>query len=292
MEEEIPPRRLKPREQGDLGEFSAMEWFANQGAHIYLPLGHSPDVDLVVELDDQIFRLQVKTSTQRRRRRWCIMIATRGGNQSWNGVSKYFDPTRCDFLFVHVGDGRRWLIPSYAVDGKAGLILGGSKYAQFEVAPGRPLTSHAETLESTRPGEYRSGQTGRPVKSMALAFAGSNPASPTTRTKPGFRRSRYERKLGQSGQAVINQKRRVTIPQEAVLAAGLVDGDRVRATCDGPGRIILEQLELPAWARPHTAKQPGRPEHLSSDAGRRLVVDTQAGTDEVGESCRDPESPR
>jgi hypothetical protein len=111
----------------------------------------------------------------------------------------------------------------------------------------------------------------------------------------GFRRSKYERKPGQSGQAVINQKRRVTIPQEAVLEAGFLPGDRVRAICDGPGRVVLEQLELPGWARSSgrtDAMQPGRPEHLSSNASRRLVVDTQAGTDQVGESCRDPESPR
>jgi hypothetical protein len=39
----IMPSPFKPREQGDLGELSAMEWLASQGAHIYLPLGHSPD---------------------------------------------------------------------------------------------------------------------------------------------------------------------------------------------------------------------------------------------------------
>jgi hypothetical protein len=39
--------KLKPREQGDIGELSAMEWLASRGAHIYVPVGHSPDVDLV-----------------------------------------------------------------------------------------------------------------------------------------------------------------------------------------------------------------------------------------------------
>lgn len=39
--------RLKPREQGDIGELSAMHWLAEQGARLYLPVGHSPDVDLI-----------------------------------------------------------------------------------------------------------------------------------------------------------------------------------------------------------------------------------------------------
>jgi hypothetical protein len=61
--------------------------------------------------------------------------------------------------------------------------------------------------------------------------------------------SNYERKLGQSGQAVINQKRRITIPQRAFFEAGFDNGGRVRVRSDGPGRIILEQIELPAWAK-------------------------------------------
>jgi len=48
-------------------------------------------------------------------------------------VVKYSDPQRCDFLFVHVGDGRRWFIPTAALDGKSGLNLGGPKYSQFEI---------------------------------------------------------------------------------------------------------------------------------------------------------------
>jgi hypothetical protein len=34
--------KLKPREQGDIGELSAMEWLASKGAHIYVPVSTSP----------------------------------------------------------------------------------------------------------------------------------------------------------------------------------------------------------------------------------------------------------
>jgi Holliday junction resolvase-like predicted endonuclease len=109
----LMPSPLKPREQGDLGELSAMEWFAAQCAKIFVPVFHSPDVDLIADLGDQLLRVQVKTSTHRiESDRWRVEISTRGGNQSWSGVVKYFDSSRCDFLFLHVGDGRRWLIPS------------------------------------------------------------------------------------------------------------------------------------------------------------------------------------
>jgi hypothetical protein len=48
---------------------------------------------------------------------------------------------------------------------------------------------------------------------------------------------------------VINQKRRLTIPQRPFYEAGFANGGRVRVRADGPGRIVVEQIELPAWAR-------------------------------------------
>ena len=136
--------RRNPRRQGDLGELSAMEWLASKGAHIYVPVGHSPDVDLIAELDGRLLRVEVKTCTrQRQPGRWEVSISTRGGNQSWSGLVKCFDPGRCEFLFVLVGDGRRWFIPATEVEGRHGICLGGEKYAEFEVDRGRPLDASA-----------------------------------------------------------------------------------------------------------------------------------------------------
>jgi hypothetical protein len=42
-------------------------------------------------------------------------------------------------LFVLVADGRRWFIPAKTVAGGTRVVLGGPKYAAFEVEPGRPL---------------------------------------------------------------------------------------------------------------------------------------------------------
>ena len=131
--------RLPPRKQGDLGEVSAIEWLTAQGYDIYLPLGHSPDIDVIAIRDVELLRVQVKTTTRRFNERWSAMICTRGGNQSWNGLVKHFSPLRCDSLFVHVGDGRRWFIPAAAVEGRTAVNLGGPKYAEYEVEPGRPL---------------------------------------------------------------------------------------------------------------------------------------------------------
>ena len=83
--------------------------------------------------------MQVKTTRLQRKDRWDVAVCTRGGNRSWNGIVKRFSARRCDWLFVLVGDGRRWFIPAGEVDGGASLRLGGPKYSEFEIDPGRPL---------------------------------------------------------------------------------------------------------------------------------------------------------
>jgi hypothetical protein len=175
-----------------MGELSAMEWLAGRGAHIYVPVGHSPDIDVVAEIEGVILRIEVKTSTHRRGDRWGVLLSTRGGNQSWTGLVKHFDKSRCDFLFVHVGDGRRWFIPTGAIDGRSGLMLGGPKYAEFEIDPGPDLqrASSEPGLESPRsPGEYPSGQRGGAVNAVAQSFRGSNPLSPISSSRPVSRRT-------------------------------------------------------------------------------------------------------
>ena len=119
-----------------------MQWLGLQGYALYLPLGHSPDCDLIAENGPHLLRIQVKTSTYYRNNRWDVVVCTRGGNQSWNGLVKRLDPARIDYLFVLVANGRRWFIPAGKVAGGTGILLGGPKYADFEVDPGPPLPSH------------------------------------------------------------------------------------------------------------------------------------------------------
>ena len=130
---------LSPREQGDLGELSALEWLVAKGAHCYLPLGHSPDVDIVADLGEGFVGVQVKTTGHRVNNRFQVTLATRGGNQSWNRITKRFSCDRCDYVFVLASDGRRWFIPSDRIEGAVAVNLGGPKYAEFEIERGRPF---------------------------------------------------------------------------------------------------------------------------------------------------------
>jgi PD-(D/E)XK endonuclease len=247
-------RLINRRQQGDLGEASAIEWFSRVGATVLLPFGHSPDYDLVVELEDRLLRVQVKTSTQTSRAsdghsRCAVSLKTCSGNQSWTGVAKKLDPARVDFLFVLTGDGRRWVIPSDCLEGRSSIRLGGVRYAEFEIDPAAAIDhlvyGEGRSLHSVAAsGEYRSGQTGCAVNALALPSQVRILPPPLPRRGSSFKPIRYERKLGRSGQTTINYKRKVTIPQQAVIEAGLDEGDRLRVRSHGYGRIVLERIGI------------------------------------------------
>jgi Holliday junction resolvase-like predicted endonuclease len=126
-------RQANPRRQGDIGEISAADWLTRSGYGVWIPLGHSPDIDLLAQRNDRFLRIQVKTATVFRNGRYEVALVTKGGNQSWAGRVKNLNPARYDFLFVLVADGRKWFIPAGEVGGKTAVLLGGPKYAAFEV---------------------------------------------------------------------------------------------------------------------------------------------------------------
>jgi hypothetical protein len=126
-------RQAHPRRQGDIGEAAAIAWLTRAGFGVWVPLGHSADADLIAQREDRLLRVQVKTSTAKRNGRYEVSLATKGGNRSWSGRVKTIDPSRYEFLFVLVGDGRQWFIPATEIAAKTMVLLGGPKYAAFEV---------------------------------------------------------------------------------------------------------------------------------------------------------------
>ena len=249
-------RKINRGQQGDLGEASAIKWLTAVGATVFIPVGHSPDVDIVACAHRRLLRIQVKTSIQRLitpsgAERRAVSLATRGGNQSWDGAAKKIDSTCFDYLFVLTGDGRRWFIPATELDACTAIALGGPKYSEFEIEPASPIDrlvyGEDGPIESPAAGEYPSGQR------MATVNRPAQPSQvrilpPPFRPRPGFQRTKYERSRGQAGKCLINQKRRVTLPQQVCIEAGLQNDDRLLARSDGDGRVVLERIEPPPGA--------------------------------------------
>jgi hypothetical protein len=229
-------RAVNRRVQGDLGEFSAMEWLASKGGLIWIPLSHSPDVDLMAEFDGRLVRVQVKTSTLRRPTpqgddRWDVAIVTSGGNRSWGGTTKKIDRGKVDYLFALVGDGRRWFIPTDALEANRAVKLGGMKYSEYEVEPGTPFEAlvypDGETNRLTLPieGECQSGQMDVTVNHTAM------PTQVRILPPPSL-----------STQVLLRPKRQMTIPKLPCGEAGISPGDRLRVRAAGLGRVLLERI--------------------------------------------------
>jgi hypothetical protein len=236
-------RILNRRQQGDLGEISAVEWLTRQGALALLPVGHSSDFDLVAQVAGQLLRVQVKTSTQEIRTpnghlRYPVALVTNGGNQSWTGVSKVIDTEKIDYLFVLTASGRRWFIPSTDLEGKRAIQLGGLKYAEYEIdraAAIRELVYGEEAaLESTRPGEYPSGQRTATVNRQAL------PSEVRILPPPSERDERLDPPA--VGRTRMSSNHQVTVPQAVAAAASIGLGDRFRVESDGAGRFVMTRI--------------------------------------------------
>lgn len=119
-------RRDNPRQQGAIGVASAITWFTSNGYEVFTPIGEPSRFDLVVvDPEGCPHRVEVKTSTYRGPKgSYSVRISTCGGNRSWTGLVKTFDPDEVDLLYVLTDSGEEYVIPSSCVRARTRLSLG------------------------------------------------------------------------------------------------------------------------------------------------------------------------
>jgi hypothetical protein len=160
---------------------------------------------------------------------------------------------------VLVGDGRRWFIPASAVEGTSTLSLGERKYSEFEIEPRAPILPlvygawddcepAASRIEAPAPGERRRGRVGLDCKSSASLLSGFESLLP--HAPPPGANLKGERALGRSGQAIIREKRQMTLPAKPFSETGLRIADRLRFRAGGTGSVVIERIDD---ARPELA---------------------------------------
>ena len=238
-------RQDNPRRQGDIGEASAIQWLTKIGAGVCFPMFHSPDFDLVAEIGGRLYRVQVKTSTCLVRASvYAVQTATNGGNQSWTGQVKRFDPARCDFLFVLVADGRRWFIPTSEIASSTGVTVGASRYSEYEVGQDRADSLPSRIADIDR-GSAGAGEPGRTVNSVAQPEWVRIPPPPSDSS------DRPPAPLA-TARTVVSSNRQVTLARPVFESAELEVGDRFRVDAIAPGRIGLVRVE--EAAQDHAAR--------------------------------------
>jgi hypothetical protein len=130
------------KKQGDAGLGQAIAYFTMQGYNVALPLTDSADWDLIVEIDDILKKVQVKTSSQLKKNTEIMIFNcdVKGGNRSFNKPAKTIQEQHWDYIFLyHLITGKQALIPKDALQNTKGQVnLGNkdSKYGKFIITNG------------------------------------------------------------------------------------------------------------------------------------------------------------
>lgn len=141
------------RHQGDWGLMHAMQYFISEGYECFVPLSEATRVDLVVMREQEILRVQVKTSTYSATegRSHDVTLATSGGNQSWNRAIKTLSAEEVDVVFIWCSNETYWLFPISELEGKRAITVGHHNAEGHLVGGELPALPARSSLRSRKP---------------------------------------------------------------------------------------------------------------------------------------------
>lgn len=104
------------KKQGDVGLGHAIAWFTRNSYTVSLPLTDSQDYDLIVDKENKLCRVQVKTASYKNEYGiYEVSLTVKGGNRSGTGRIKQFNKDKVDLLFILTSDNEVYVIPSDVV---------------------------------------------------------------------------------------------------------------------------------------------------------------------------------
>ena len=118
--------------QGNFGLGKAIEYFTSNSIPVSIPLNDTQKYDLIVDMDDKLYRISVKTSRYHNKNgTYGVMLKKCGGTGGSNYV-QLFDNKSCDYVFVLLGNNKTYLIPSDKITSTTSITIG-NKYTEYEV---------------------------------------------------------------------------------------------------------------------------------------------------------------
>ncbi|MFZ2126444.1 MAG: group I intron-associated PD-(D/E)XK endonuclease [Candidatus Microsaccharimonas sp.] len=124
---------MKPKEKGDLAVAHAISYFITNGYEVCLPIGDKRKYDLIAEIDNCLFRVQVKyAGYYKGTNKHMAALRTMGGNQSYYTAKKY-SVDAFDLLYVFVADGKQFLFPWKEIENRNSISVEASKFMKYEV---------------------------------------------------------------------------------------------------------------------------------------------------------------
>ena len=116
---------MNSKQQGDIGVAKAIYYYTSQNYTVSIPNTDNSKYDLIVDKDNQLYRVQVKTTTHKAPSgSYHVELRTMGGNQSWSGTYKKISSNDVDLLFVACEDGSIYEFNSNEINEKTSITLG------------------------------------------------------------------------------------------------------------------------------------------------------------------------
>lgn len=119
------------KQQGNIGIAHAMLYFSKQGYTISVPVNDSQDYDLVVDINNTLHKVQVKTSSQLSS--YGVHIVSVKSSGGTNGkVYGTVASSSATYLYVLHSNGESWFIPITPELPKSTINLG-DKYLEYKL---------------------------------------------------------------------------------------------------------------------------------------------------------------
>ncbi len=117
------------KEKGNTSLGMAIAYFTSQGYTVSIPLNDTQDYDLVIEKNNILRTVQVKSSgCKNKNGHFQVALKSCGGTKGT--TYKTFKQTNVDLLFIFLEDSSMYLIPSNKINNNSTITLS-DKYKDF-----------------------------------------------------------------------------------------------------------------------------------------------------------------
>lgn len=123
---------INTKQQGNIGIAHAMLYFSKQGYTISVPINDSQDYDLVVDIDNVLHKVQVKTSSQLSDYNVPqVCLKSSGGTKG--KIYSTVASSNATYLYILHSNGDSWFMPITSDLPKSSMNLG-DKYLKYKLA--------------------------------------------------------------------------------------------------------------------------------------------------------------
>ena len=118
--------------QGNIGLGQAIAYYTCQGIPVMIPLNDTQKYDLVIDIDNKLYRVSVKTTQYKANSGNYVVQLKNCGGGSNGSIIRNFDNKTCDIVFIYTKDKEIYEIPSNCINSKSSITLNLKIYGKYK----------------------------------------------------------------------------------------------------------------------------------------------------------------